>query len=208
MLLKPSFFRRHPVECARELLGCELRWGVSAGVIVETEAYCEMGDEACHTFFRPSAREFVASHDAGCAYVYLNYGMHWLANVLVKSRAGNGFVLLRALEPTKGLEAMRVRRRVEHDRQLCSGPAKLTQALGIDGSLHGQSLCRSVTHGIHRRSADWQGEIVADVRIGISSAKDLPWRFCVAGCPHLSRRPGSDQQGSDQSQTISRHRPR
>lgn len=196
MVLKPSFFSRHPVECARDLLGCELRWGECAGRIVETEAYCEEGDEACHTYFRPTARQFVANHEAGCAYVYLNYGMHWLANVLVKSPDGNGFVLLRALEPTQGLSIMRQRRRTEHDTLLCSGPARLTQALGIAGTQHGQHLCQDATHGIHRRARSWRGEIVTDVRIGISSATHLPWRFCVAGCPHVSRPPrAANRQG-------------
>ena len=85
------------MQCARALIGKEFRWGRTAGRIVETEAYAEFGDEACHTFFRPSARSFVEENSPGAAYVYLNYGMYWLTNVLVSDPAGRerGFVLLR-----------------------------------------------------------------------------------------------------------------
>ena len=187
--LPDDFFRNHPVDCARALIGCTLRWDGCAGIIVETEAYCEHGDAACHTFTRPSARAFVAAHPPGSAYVYLNYGMHWLANVLVKSPSGNGFVLIRALEPSAGLDAMRRRRGGDKpDRQLCSGPAKLTQALGIDGQWHGRSLCRSARRGLlaqHGRTAS--PELVSGPRIGISQATELPWRFHAAGNPHVSR---------------------
>src|SRR5438105_3981967 len=135
--LSHSFFQRDPLACARELIGCELVWKKCAGVIVETEAYAEHGDEACHTFMRPSARKFIASHDAGAAYVYINYGMHWLLNVLVKGECSggtNGFVLIRAIEPTRGIALMRRRRfpNAVHSktepplRALCSGPGKLS----------------------------------------------------------------------------------
>ena len=109
--LDRSFFQRDPVTCARELIGCTLRWRNCAGVIVETEAYGAVNDEACHTWSRPSAREFVARHPAGAAYVYFNYGMHWMLNVLVKGGSEDGFVLFRAIEPGEGIAAM-TRRRV------------------------------------------------------------------------------------------------
>ena len=95
---------------ARELVGCTLEWDGCAGRIVEVEAYAAVGDPACHTMTRPSAREFVARHPAGTAYVYLNYGMYWLLNVLVKDGGEDGLILFRALEPTDGLAVMRERR--------------------------------------------------------------------------------------------------
>jgi DNA-3-methyladenine glycosylase len=105
-----EFFTQSPVECARALVGCEIVWGNCRGLVVECEAYAAVGDPACHTFSRPSAREFVARHQAGAAYVYLNYGMHWMLNVLVKGGTEDGFVLFRAIEPTVGIAAMTRRR--------------------------------------------------------------------------------------------------
>src|ERR1700755_1615048 len=107
--LTADFFRRDPLSCARELIGAQLNWGRCAGIIVETEAYCAIGDEAAHTFVRPSARAFVEQHKAGAAYVYFSYGVHWMLNVLVKGRT-NGFVLFRAIEPVRGIERMQRRR--------------------------------------------------------------------------------------------------
>ena len=144
----PGFFRRDPVSCARELIGCVFEWDGCAGRIVETEAYAERGDEACHTFFRPSARRFVAEHGAGTAYVYLNYGMHWLFNVLVKGPHGCGFVLFRALEPVSGVEGMSERRGTGKSEGLCSGPGKLTQAMGIGGDAHGRRFLGEGTRGV------------------------------------------------------------
>lgn len=183
-----TFFTGHPVDCARGLIGCELRWDGCSGVVVETEAYCETGDDACHTFFRPSARDFVERHRAGAAYVYLNYGMHWLANILVKGET-RGFVLLRALAPCRGIEKMRERRGAVGDTGLCSGPGKLTRALGINGSHHGDDFCASAARGFRQRPEGWDGRVLEDRRIGISRATDLPWRFLLGGSPHLSRGP-------------------
>lgn len=194
-----SFFERDPVDCARELVGMEFRWGNCSGIVVETEAYAEVGDEACHTFFRPSARDFVASHPAGTAYVYLNYGMYWLTNVLVKNpdTGDRGFVLLRALEPRRGQGLMRRRRRKERDRDLCSGPGKLSMALGIHGDHHGTSLVEAEKPGPARRgffTPDGTGsgtsvsgwKVEADRRIGINRSQELAWRFLVPGNPHVS----------------------
>ena len=127
-MIGADFFRRNPLRCARELVGSELIWGRCGGVIVETEAYNAIGDEACHCFVRPSTRAFVERNQTGAAYIYLNYGVHWMLNVLVKGTE-NGFVLIRALEPTRGIELMKRRRGIVDERQLCSGPGKLTQAL-------------------------------------------------------------------------------
>src|SRR5688500_4492842 len=109
-MLGRGFFQRDPITCARELIGCELVWNDCSGIIVETEAYAALGDEACHTFARPSARAFVAHHKPGAAYVYFNYGMYWLFNVLVKGGTEDGFVLIRALEPVRGIDLMQQRR--------------------------------------------------------------------------------------------------
>jgi DNA-3-methyladenine glycosylase len=157
--------------------------------VVETEAYAAEGDPACHTFFRQGARRFVASHRPGTAYVYFNYGMHWLFNVLVKGPEGDGFVLFRALEPLEGLELMRRRRGVARPEALCSGPAKLTQALRIDGRHHGRPFLALASRGL------WAGGepavLVAGPRVGISRGRELPWRFRLAGSPFTSGGPAA-----------------
>jgi DNA-3-methyladenine glycosylase len=186
-MLPPSFFARAPLLCARELIGTELVWGRSRGRIVETEAYAAVGDEASHTFARTGAREFLERHAPGTAYVYLNYGVHWLFNVLVKGGGEEGFVLIRALEPTGGLTQMRRRRGLDSARSLCSGPGKLTQALGIDGRIHGRNLCESAAHGFASAVAPASG-IMVDQRVGITRSADLPWRFLEEGNPFVSVR--------------------
>ena len=194
--LDRSFFQRDPVTCARELIGCTLRWGRCAGVIAETEAYGAVNDEACHTWSRPSARSFVATHPPGAAYVYFNYGMYWMLNVLVKGGSEDGFVLFRAIEPTAGIAAM-TRRRAANLKSgilnpksaawLCSGPGKLAQALGVTGRDHGRDFCAGAGAGFLR--SDEAVEIVADGRIGISKAQHLPWRFTLRDSAHISVKP-------------------
>jgi len=144
-IIRASFFKRDPIVCTRELIGAELIWGDCSGVIVETEAYNAKDDEACHTFMRPSTRAFIERNKAGAAYVYFNYGMHWMLNVLVKGEE-SGFVLIRALEPRKGIERMKKRRRLDDEKRLCSGPGKLTQALGITDRHHEMDLCADRRH--------------------------------------------------------------
>ena len=182
-MIRATFFRRDPITCASELIGVELIWGRCRGVIVETEAYAALGDEAAHTFVRPSAREFVEQNDAGAAYVYFSYGMHWMLNVLVKG-ATNGFVLFRAIEPTAGIALMQRRRGVRNLRSICSGPGKLTQALAITGRHHEMNLCADPSYCLApRRQA---AEVVADKRIGITKAAHFPWRFTLRGSPFVS----------------------
>jgi DNA-3-methyladenine glycosylase len=183
--LPRKFFQRDPLTCARELIGCEVRWGDRAGVIVETEAYDAEGDEASHTHFRPSARAFVAAHREGTAYVYFNYGVHWMLNVLVKGER-EGFVLFRALEPVTGLEEMYAARGVKSIHQLCSGPGKLAKALGVTGEHHGIDLCKDPQYAFYPPSVEFQ--VVAGPRIGITRAVDFPWRFHAEGNPHVSGR--------------------
>lgn len=174
-----KFFSRDPILCARELVGCTLALGSTAGIIVETEAYTAEGDPACHTWKRQGARDFVAGHQAGTAYVYLNYGMHWLFNFLVKGGEREGFVLIRALEPTLGIGTMRRRRGSKEYENLCNGPAKLTQALGIAGKHHG---CDPFGGGGWSLTASESPvETVVSTRIGISLATDYPWRFLLEG---------------------------
>jgi DNA-3-methyladenine glycosylase len=189
-----DFFKREVLVCARELIGCGLVWGGCRGVIVETEAYAERDDPACHTASRPSARGFIRDHPAGSAYVYFNYGMHWMLNVLTKGAAGNGLILIRALRPLAGVAVMRERRAATlrpplpaHDRWLCSGPGKLAAALAVTGADHGRDLCAGSGPGFLANSGP-PPVIAATPRIGISQAADLPWRFVLDGDIYLSQR--------------------
>lgn len=185
-MIRRTFFERDPLICARELIGCELVWEKCAGIVVETEAYSVNGDEACHTFARKGARHFVETHQAGTAYVYLNYGMYWLLNVLVKGGGGEGFVLIRALEPVRGIRLMARRRATTEPGALCSGPGKLSRALGVRGGDHGIDLCAGPARGFMARPA--RVEVISDIRIGISKAVHLPWRFLLKGSDFVSVR--------------------
>ena len=184
-MIRASFFQRDPVTCARKLIGCELNWDRCAGIIVETEAYHSVGDEASHCFVRPSARAFVERNRPGAAYIYFNYGVHWMLNVLVKGKE-NGFVLIRAMEPTRGVALMRRRRAVHDLHGLCSGPGKLTQALAITDRDDEMDLCSDEKHCF--RSADKLVEVMADKRIGIQRSAHLPWRFTLRDNAHVSRK--------------------
>ncbi len=185
--VRAAFFKREPLTCARELIGTELIWGECSGTVVEVEAYAAIDDEAAHTFTRPSARSFIERNKAGAAYVYFSYGNHWMLNVLVKGDA-NGFVLIRALEPRRGIDLMKRRRGIDDLRQLCSGPGKLTQAFAITGRDHEMDLCSERRHCfVPNPQASF--DVVADKRIGISRSAHLPWRFTLRGSPFVSRAP-------------------
>jgi DNA-3-methyladenine glycosylase len=182
--MTPSLFQNAPPDCARQLIGATLEHGETTGIIVETEAYSAINDEACHTFSRKKARAFVSEHPPGTAYVYLNYGMYWLTNILVESPDGErGFVLIRALEPTSGIDLMKERRDREKLTDLCSGPGKLTIALGINGKHHGTNFLGNPLRLTERKT---EPEILTGPRIGISKAQDKPWRYGLAGSKHLS----------------------
>jgi DNA-3-methyladenine glycosylase len=185
-LLRRSFFQTDPLGCAAALIGTELVWGKCAGVVVETEAYLVKGDEACHTFMRPSTRAFVARNQAATCYIYFNYGVHWMLNVLIKGGPREGLILIRALEPTRGIPLMRRRRGRDDVHALCSGPGKLTQALAIDQRHHEIDLASDPAHCFLPRPNEGV-EVVADARIGISRARDFPWRFTLRGSRFLSR---------------------
>jgi DNA-3-methyladenine glycosylase len=184
-ILPSSFFQRDPLICAPELVGAELIWGNCSGIVVETEAYLTLNDEACHTFTRPSARAFVERNVAGAVYIYMNYGMHWMLNVLVKGAARSGLILIRALEPRRGLSLMRARRGVDGVHRLCSGPGKLAQALNITKRHHEMNLCAKPRY-CFMRPAGMDVPVVADPRIGISRARNFPWRFTLAGSLFVS----------------------
>jgi DNA-3-methyladenine glycosylase len=182
--IRRDFFERDPATCARELIGARLLWSGAGGVIVETEAYAEFGDEACHTYLRRGTRAFVEEKPPGALYIYLNYGVHWLLNLLVKGGAENGFVLIRALEPDAGIEQMQIRRGTGRDTLLCSGPGKLTQALGIDRLYHGSDL---LSLGCAELSLPGTPvSVVTDTRIGITRSADRPWRFLQADSRYVS----------------------
>lgn len=181
-------FRQPPVVCATNLIGTTFLWNGCGGIVVETEAYAEFGDEACHTFVRTAAREFVRDQQAGAIYAYLNYGVHWLFNLLTRHESSNGFVLLRAIEPRAGIEEMRTRRGKEKLRELCSGPGKLTQALAIGTSCHGGNIAG---RGLPKQTGFYgksSGIVLSDTRIGISKAADFPWRFMLKDSPFVSRK--------------------
>ena len=181
-----EFFDRSVHEVARELIGCELSVGETAGIIVETEAY-DATDPACHAYIGRTARNEVLFGPPGRAYVYLSYGIHSLLNAVAEPEGSAAAVLIRALEPTEGIEEMRERRGREEIEELCSGPGKLTEALGVGLSLNGAALDEPPFE-IAPRAADWNAaEIVADTRIGITRAAELPWRYCVKGSRYVSR---------------------
>src|SRR6202035_5558693 len=173
-----AFFETDPLACAQALIGCELVWGKTAGRIVETEAYAEHNDQASHTFLRRGTREFITIYPAGTLYVYLNYGVHWLLNFLVKGESANGFVLIRALEPTEGCQLMARRRGRSGERNLCAGPGKLTQAFAMDGSMHGRDFFQISGARLLPRHRPVTVEI--DRRIGITKSVELDWRFLLA----------------------------
>jgi DNA-3-methyladenine glycosylase len=180
-----AFFERSVHVVARELVGCRLFYGGRGGVIVEAESY-ERDDPACHAYVGLTTRTEVLFGPPGRAYVYLSYGIHSLLNAVAEPEGEAAAVLIRALEPTAGLEEMRRRRGVERDEQLCSGPGKLTEALGVGLADNGADLS-SDPFLLMPPAEDWQAEIVAGPRIGITKAVDRPWRFCARGNLHVSR---------------------
>jgi DNA-3-methyladenine glycosylase len=180
-----EFFDRSVHTVARELVGCRLFHGGCGGTIVETESY-ERDDPACHAYAGLTERTEVLFGPPGRAYVYLSYGIHSLLNAVAEPDGEAAAVLIRALEPTAGLAAMRARRGVRPERQLCSGPGKLTEALGVGLDANGADLGAD-PFLLLPRERGWSGEIVAGPRVGITKAVERPWRFCLAGSPFVSR---------------------
>jgi DNA-3-methyladenine glycosylase len=207
--LSPDFYDRPVLEVARDLIGCTVEHDGASGVIVETEAYHE-SEPACHAFVGLTPRTRTLFGEPGRAYVYRSYGIHALLNAVCEPEGVGAAVLIRALDPIAGLEQMRARRAQgvrggerrsrasAHGREsrageppgdydLCSGPGKLTQALGVSLSANEASLSTGPVR-IGPPPRGWpQPAVVDGTRIGISRAVDLRWRFCVAGNRHVSR---------------------
>ena len=183
--LGADFFSRSVHTVARDLVGCRLFYDGVGGTIVEAESY-ERDDPACHAYVGLTNRTEVLFGPPGRAYVYLSYGIHSLLNAVAEPEGEAAAVLIRALEPTAGLEQMRARRGERPDHDLCSGPGKLTEALGVGLGANGADLAAEPFLLLPPESG-WQGEIVAGPRVGITKAVERPWRFSLAGSPYVSR---------------------
>ena len=173
-------------EVAHDLIGCVVRHGDASGTIVEAESYHEE-EPACHAFAGLTPRTATLFGLPGHAYVYRSYGVHALLNAVCEPDGEGAAVLIRALEPLEGIERMRARRGLERAEDLCSGPGKLTQALGIGLERNGRSLLDGPVR-IHAREAGAAlPELAIGTRIGITRARELPWRFVALGSRHVSR---------------------
>lgn len=198
MTLPRSFYDRPVLEVAEDLIGCVVSHDGAAGVIVETEAYHD-SEPACHAYVGLTPRTGILFGAPGHAYVYRSYGIHALLNAVCEPEGVGAAVLIRALHPLTGIEEMRGRRGRGSARagpgtprvapsELCSGPGKLTQALGVELANNGGDLCGGGPITVHERPPQWRDpEILTGVRVGITKATELPWRFCLAGSQHVSR---------------------
>lgn len=188
--LPVAFFRRDTIDVARELLGARLvssRRGVrTVGRIVEVEAYLGAEDPASHAYaYRRHRQNESLYGPIGSWYVYLSYGMHWCANLVAGPPGLGSAILIRALEPLEGLPAMRRRRGEVPDRALCSGPGRLTQAMGITRALDGHSMPKAPIV-IVPGEAPAEESIATTPRIGLTKAADWPLRFAIRGSPWVS----------------------
>ncbi len=195
MRLPRDFYDRPTLEVARDLLGRELVRVVDgvelAARIVETEAYCGPSDSACHAAKGRTKRTEVMFGPPGHAYVYFTYGMHWLLNTVTEAEGSACAVLVRAVEPVRGLEAIRKNRPGRPPRELTSGPARLTKALAIDGAFNCVDLVRHDALFLTAGEPVDDAAVTASARVGIDYAepvdRDAPWRFFVAGNRHVSK---------------------
>jgi DNA-3-methyladenine glycosylase len=181
--LKPAFFARSVHEVAPDLIGTTFLMDGVGGVVVEVEAYHHT-EPAAHSFRGPTPRNRVMFGPPGFAYVYRSYGIHWCLNFVCEPQGSASAVLIRALQPTHGIAAMRRRRALHDERLLCSGPGKLAEALGISGKHNGLPL-NLPPIALHARAA--KPDIVAGVRIGITKAVELPWRYGMKDSKFLSK---------------------
>lgn len=187
--LEAAFFDRSVHLVARELIGCRLFYAGCGGTIVETESY-ERDDPACHAYVGLTKRTATLFGPPGRAYVYLSYGIHSLLNAVAEPEGEAAAVLIRALEPTAGIESMRGRRGDRPEAELCSGPGKLTEALGIGLGDNGADLGAD-PFLLLPPELDWSGRVVTGPRVGITKAVERPWRFSLEGSRFVSRpRPG------------------
>ena len=182
--LTREFFARSVHEVAPELVGCTLLVDGVGGRIVEVEAYAP-DDPASHGYRGPTPRNRAMFGPAGHAYVYRSYGVHWCLNLVCAGEGVAEAILVRALEPTAGRERMRARRGVDAERLLCAGPGRLCQALGVTGALDGHELDRPP---FELQAAEHAVEVACGLRVGITRAADLPWRYGLASSRFLSRR--------------------
>ena len=184
-----SFFQKNAPDLAQALLGCELvhdsPGGRTTGIIVETEAYSQE-DAASHSFAGETARTKAMFGPAGHAYIYFTYGMHYCFNIVSGHQGHGQGVLIRALEPIEGLEIMKERRNKSEDLQLCNGPAKLVQAMGITKQDYGKPLFEGNLYV--RNGPERNFNISVGPRIGISKAVDAPWRFWITDNSYVSRK--------------------
>jgi DNA-3-methyladenine glycosylase len=184
--LGAEFFERSVHTVARELIGCSVRLAGVGGVIVETESY-ERDDPACHAYVGLTPRTEVLFGPPARAYVYLSYGVHSLLNFVAEPDGSAAAVLIRAIEPVWGIDEMARRRGRANRLELCSGPGKLTEALGIDLSLNSAPLTRP-PFDLRGPTDDWRGVgVTTGPRVGITRATELPWRFSAADSPFVSR---------------------
>jgi DNA-3-methyladenine glycosylase len=181
--LKRAFFVRSVHEVAPDLIGATLLVNGVGGIIVELEAYHHT-EPAAHSFRGPTPRNRVMFGPPGFAYVYRSYGIHWCVNFVCEQEGSASAVLIRALEPTHGLAAMRRRRGLTEARALCSGPGKLTEALGITHAQNGLAL-DAPPFELHTRVG--KVDVETGIRIGITKAVDLPWRYGQKGSKFLSK---------------------
>jgi DNA-3-methyladenine glycosylase len=181
--LKRAFFARSVHEVAPDLIGTTLLFNGVGGVIVEVEAYHHT-EPAAHSYRGPTPRNMVMFGPPGFAYVYRSYGIHWCVNFVCEKEGSASAVLIRALEPTHGLVAMRRRRGLEEARALCSGPGKLTEALGITHAHNGLAL-DAPPFALHARTG--KVDVVAGIRIGLTKAVELPWRYGLRDSKFLSK---------------------
>ncbi len=182
--IRRTFFAPSVHEVAPDLVGATLLVNGVGGIIVEVEAYHHT-DPAAHSFRGPTARNKVMFGPPGFAYVYRSYGIHWCVNFVCDEEGSASAVLIRALQPTRGIPAMRRRRRLYDERSLCSGPGKLTEALGISDEHNGLPLDASPI-ALYARAG--KPDVVAGLRIGITKAVELPWRYGLKGSKFLSKR--------------------
>jgi DNA-3-methyladenine glycosylase len=181
--LRRSFFARSVHQVAPDLIGATLLVNGVGGIIVEVEAYHHT-EPAAHSFRGPTPRNAVMFGPPGFTYVYRSYGIHWCVNFVCEKAGSASAVLIRALEPTHGLATMRRRRGLEDERSLCSGPGKLCEALGITIKQSELPL-DAPPFALHARVG--KPRVVASVRIGLTKAVDLPWRYGLSGSKFLSK---------------------
>ena len=195
-MLKRDFFARSVHQVAPDLIGATLLVDGVGGRIVEVEAY-DQQDPASHAYRGRTPRNAAMFGPPGHAYVYRSYGIHWCLNLVCGGEGVAEAVLIRALEPTRGVDLQKRRRRVENVRQLCSGPGKLCQALGITREHDGLALD---VPPFRLEAREDVPEIVTGPRIGITRATELRWRYMSAGSPYLSR---AAPRGARSSQSTS-----